>query len=101
MEMLENTSPRSIVSNPGLRESLQNFAEAMEQKLRKNDHKGGWEGLSFEMLLDYLKLELHELEVALKHESPKDVAKEAVDIANFALMIWQVGIWRSARGEHK
>ena len=74
-----------------LRPEVQWFAEQMELELRLNDHKGGWredEGLS---LLHRVRQEATELRQALMPsifgESEKSAIREAVDVANFAMMI--------------
>ncbi len=67
------------------------FAALMEKTLRSNDHKGGWGGDSVRWLRGRLHQEVEELDTAIKGLSrgvrPKEVAKEAVDVANFAMMI--------------
>ena len=45
-----------------LRPDVQWFAEQMELKLRENDHKGGWEGVTPLWLMARLREELDELE---------------------------------------
>lgn len=70
-----------------MRHEVKTFAECMEHKLAKNDHKGGWENLSNETLFDLLRKEVDELEQALKNEPTLNVVFEASDIANFAMMI--------------
>jgi hypothetical protein len=93
-----------------LRPEVQAFAEAMEMKLRLNDHKGGWKkehpkAYLFRRLGD----EIRELEYAIDDQinaiqmlhredaTPKlveiqgnKVLSEAVDVANFAMMIADV-----------
>lgn len=71
-----------------LRPAVRWFAEAMEQKLRENDHKGTWEDCDLGYLLTRLTEERRELTRAIG--SPADgaeILKEAADIANFAMMI--------------
>jgi hypothetical protein len=73
------------------------FANCMELKLRRNDHKGGWELEGLRDLLRRLREEVDELEAAIRvlpnHGSmPNRVARdtivaEAADIANLAMMI--------------
>jgi hypothetical protein len=74
-----------------LREPLQNFVKAMEAKLKKNDHKGGWEdcfvdGYLFQRLQD----EMEELEKALERNDGPALMDECVDVANFAMMIYDI-----------
>lgn len=83
------------------------FAQLMEAKLRDNDHKPGWRNDSWKALLERLREETVELEGALLHATfydtsdrgarmnPADLlrngaAREAPDIANFAMMIADV-----------
>lgn len=82
------------------REALEWFAEKMEQKLAKNDKKGGWDGASDGYLLRRISNERAELARALRKlkrnrragrgittEDCAAVVREAADVANFAFMI--------------
>jgi len=77
------------------REQVNWFAEKMEQKLRINDHKGGWNGCGQDYLFDRMVEEAEELRKSLinldwdaESETRKEtVIREAADIANFAMMI--------------
>ena len=75
----------------GLRDELAWFAQEMEQQLRRNDHKGGWDSLSFPRMLQRLKQETKELELAIAKAKKTgkwgDVVGEAADVANFSMMI--------------
>ena len=80
----------------------------MEEALRQNDHKGGWEYEDEDWLLKRLDGELAELRCAIhkrKQEHKKrssvewpvvkipldrEVGREAADVANFAMMIADV-----------
>lgn len=84
-----------------LRPVVQRFAEVMEAKLRENDHKGGWEEDSPSDLFARLMEESNELErsfepvagcVPVVHDAAlaSKVAREAADVANFAMMIADV-----------
>ena len=76
-----------------LRPVLEWFAGKMEAKLRDNDWKGGWHQDDVSRLLPLLKGEMQELEVSLSTRNPapaEEVAREAVDVANFAMMIADV-----------
>lgn len=70
-----------------LRKEVRLFAEQMELKLRKNDHKGHWDVCRPGYLIDRLKEETKELEKILYSENPKQIISEAADVANFAMMI--------------
>lgn len=67
------------------------FAKRMESKLAKNRHKGnrdGWLKDSEYSLLNRLREEVAELNDAMdRQESFVEVADEAADVANFAMMI--------------
>lgn len=89
-----------------LRPEVLAFAQAMEAKLRENDHKGGWKNDDPRALLRRLREETDELDPAVtayearRRERPGDddhvaeasrrVLREAADVANFAMMIADV-----------
>lgn len=77
------------------------FADAMEAKLKKNDHKAHWEGMAPDDLLRRLHQEVSELRtevvgwsqerfVTAGERVRRRVLAEAADVANFALMIADV-----------
>lgn len=78
-----------------LRPEVSWFAQQMEQVLRANDHKPGWKDWSRVEAFERLEDETEELRQALGVFRPKAtleermaiVIKEAVDVANFAMMI--------------
>ena len=74
-----------------LRPPVRALAQAMEHKLRANDHKGQWGtyGMAYgPYFLARLREEVAELEAAiLAGESPRAVLMEAADVANFALIL--------------
>jgi len=86
-----------------IRESVDKFAELMENRLRENDHKGGWSNENtdwlFKRLLDEsdeLKKAMDEYDVYQMAYTPRpgelqdrrrNVRKECADVANFAMMI--------------
>jgi hypothetical protein len=69
------------------------FAEQMELALRRNDHKGGWEAMGKEILVDLCADELDELRqcwdkaTGKQVRSSSDIIAEAADVANFAMMV--------------
>lgn len=68
------------------------FGELMIEKLDANDHKPTWKEEALIDLQDALEREVNELgEAILCIETgeaiSKDVAREAADVANFAMMI--------------
>lgn len=69
------------------RKEVVEFSKQMENKLKKNDYKGGWSNLSAEYLLMLLKKEVSELEAAIQSQSDTDIISECADVANFAMMI--------------
>jgi len=80
-----------------LRPEVLAFAHLMEQQLRANDHKGGWDEDHPRALLSRLREETDELdaEVPVRYVDVigacrERIAKEAADVANFAMMIADV-----------
>ena len=71
-----------------LRTPLQLFCNAMEMKLRRNDHKRGWKEQPVEALIRLMKLEVKEFDVAHEFFTVKESRAELVDVANFAMMVW-------------
>jgi len=69
--------------------ALMRFSQHMQEKLQENNHKRGWEDLSAKQLLRRLRTEVRELEKALDSRvlRPREIAREAADVANFAFMI--------------
>lgn len=63
------------------------FAQQMETVLLANDHKGGWDPSDIGYLKDRLREECVELEMALDARPNDQAQREAVDVANFAMMI--------------
>jgi NTP pyrophosphatase (non-canonical NTP hydrolase) len=77
-----------------VRKEVVKFSNLMEEKLKANDHKGGWDNESIDFLTIRLREETVELFDALRifHSNPHEhslklVEDECADIANFALMI--------------
>ena len=69
------------------------FAEQMEATLKQNDHKGGWQDMSFSQLIRRLYEEVRELQGTDWTFPTPDynaVIKEATDVANFAMFIADV-----------
>lgn len=79
-----------------LRPSVRRFAFHMESVLRENDHKGGWENEPLPDLWYKLEEETKELAhriMVTDHEagisaSGSQIRHEAVDVANYAMMIF-------------
>lgn len=70
------------------REALVKFTAKMEEVLRRHDHKQGWRSDPIEMLVRKLKLELAEFEVAYDFHRWDEARNEAVDLANFCLIVY-------------
>lgn len=70
------------------RKEVRQFAKLMERILKENDYKGSWQDEPMHYLTSRLVEEVGELLRAISegHED-KVVAKEAADVANFAMMI--------------
>lgn len=73
---------------------VERFADGMEVVLKDNDWKGGWDQMDDEELLERLREETDELVQALTRVpilvfSDGQVQREAVDVANFAMMIFE------------
>jgi hypothetical protein len=73
-----------------VRPAVRNFAEAMERKLRKTDYKSCWSEETLQALQSKLVYEVSELEDELKADplSLGMIKGEAVDVANYAMMIF-------------
>lgn len=67
-----------------MRKEVKWFADLMEEKLQKNDYKGGWEYENSIYFHSELLEEIKELENAI---NDKQRIEECVDIANFAMML--------------
>ena len=70
-----------------LRPELARFANQMEIKLRKRDHLKRKAPLDISSLLVRLTEEARELVDAIRSRDSKSVAEEAIDVANFAMLI--------------
>lgn len=70
------------------RPEVEAFADAMEAKLRANDHKRGWRECNLQYLSMRLTQEREELRQAIERDAtPQEILDEAADVANFAMMI--------------
>ncbi len=77
-----------------LRPEVLMFARLMERKLRRDDEKkgpGGWKASKARALFDRMLVEVVELDNTIRCNSgPEDVALEAADVANLAMMVADV-----------
>lgn len=90
----------------------------MELELRKHDHKGGWQNCTYEYLLDGIERETKELRecfwypdgrsdfICLDDDfmvsasfSKDEVLSECADVANFAMMVFDVLMQREYGGK--
>ena len=77
------------------RREVVSFAVTMEEVLRANDHKKGWDDLDPDYIIERLREEVEELAAALQYDSGEvpdldeaqrnAVLHEAADVANFAM----------------
>lgn len=71
-----------------MRKALQEFAEKMEEVLKANEYKGGWDGLSIFYLWESALKEMVELRDAIIQGQDKEIIiEEACDVANFIMML--------------
>jgi len=70
------------------REALIKFTDAMEVKLRKNEHKRTWREKPIAALFQLMLLEIKELEVAMEFFDVREARTEAPDIGNYAMMLY-------------
>lgn len=75
-----------------LRPEVLAFAVAMENQLRRNDWKGGWQGDDTIFLFPRITEELDELRGACfgLYQNRDRVLPEAADVANFCMMVADV-----------
>jgi len=73
-----------------LRPSVQKFAEEMERKLKLNDHKGGWMGMSQDEIIQDIREENIELSMAIANNDVKNILEECADIANYLMMLAEI-----------
>jgi hypothetical protein len=91
-----NDAMRAIRKRRKLRKEVLAFAHLMEERLRANEHKGGWKDENPFWLLDRARDELRELNAVLHVRlkgntvTPREIGAEAADAANFLLMIADV-----------
>jgi hypothetical protein len=66
---------------------LKLLQDAQRYKLWVNRHKGKWEGLSQQRLLELLRGEVEELAQAVEANNQVEAILEAGDVSNYALML--------------
>lgn len=86
-EMLEAHQRQSEILTY-LRPEVLRFAQAMEEELRRNDHKGGWKNMTDVSLILRIQEECDELKMVTWNDRPaREILSEAADVANFAMML--------------
>jgi hypothetical protein len=90
---------RAEARKTGRRPEVEWFADLMEGVLRKNDHKRGWQEMTHAKVIARLREETDELDGAFQawtmarvaggkaHDEARAFICEAVDVANFAMML--------------
>lgn len=81
-----------------VREPVVKFAEQMEERLRENEGKGGWERADLWWLFRRVLDEICEVAEALSRSDLKRVGHECADAANFLMMIFD-NVTRTSRSE--
>lgn len=84
-----------ITDIPTLWREVIALAFEMQRKLNLSlleKKKTGWDGCNVEYLITRLKQEVRELEDAI--DNGGDIVGEAADVANFAMMIADLMVWR-------
>lgn len=81
-----------------LRKSVEDFAQSMEQVLRANDHKVGWQGMPLAELFRRILQELDELRETIgRGKSVAAIRKEATDVGNFAMFFHDIAMNRDVQ----
>lgn len=77
-----------------IRNEVTRFSHAMESVLKENDYKGTWKDCTPEYLLKRLYEEYMELRDAIKEKGclGPHVRREAADVANIAMMLWDLAM---------
>jgi hypothetical protein len=89
IELDEITASLSrLAEYEALRPDVLTFAKAMEAVLRKHDDRPGWERESYEYLVLRMKQEIHEFLCAESAGDAVQMKAEAVDVANFCMMLF-------------
>lgn len=69
------------------REDIRRFVDAMLYKMKRNVHKGRWEGYTLLQSLKLLEGEVNELREAYYGGNSVEMQLEAADVANFAMIL--------------
>jgi len=78
-----------------VRTEVREFACEMEHILKENDWKEHWQNFSVEEMFESVCVEVEELKDAIELGSYDSAEAEAIDVANYAMMVWDLA--RKAR----
>lgn len=70
------------------RKEVRSFAIAMEKTLQLNDYKGGWSRMADEEIIARILEETGEIITAKACITGNNPEQECIDVANFAMMLW-------------
>jgi len=82
--------PEQVKNLSNLRPEVIVFAQAMEKKLKENEHKGGWKECTTNYLVDKLFEELHEFHRAVFRDDKTLILSEGADVANIVMMLTDI-----------
>lgn len=103
-EDLQKDRAFEVIKN--LRNEVVEFAQDMERILKENDHKTGWDEMSYHQLFNRIKIEFEEFQREYiltcnrldgDNKGIAKMRKEAIDIANFCMFFCH----NYPRGEQK
>lgn len=87
-EIIELLSAPKREEFSDVREPVKKFAVAMEETLRKNDHKGGWDKCSVQYLLKQVEIQTIMLKCRVQGALSEDIKSTCKNVANYAMMIF-------------
>ena len=88
-----------VLTSELIRPEVARFALEMEQVLKENDHKSGWDEMGVHQIYSRIKDEFEELQVAYirscvrpclgggQNDIAEAIRKEAIDVANFCMFL--------------
>ena len=71
-----------------IRPSVMKFALMMETRFRSNDYMSDWDKLCNDDLMAVLQMQMIDLANVVELDKQDDIRAESVDLANFALMLF-------------
>jgi len=78
------------------RHEIRRFFEAVLFKLRKNAHRGKWEGYNLAKAFELLDGEIQELNQAAREGNSVEILLEGADVAAYALIIASIAVEKGA-----